>query len=30
MNERTNERTHVFIKIYLTHIILERVDVGYV
>ena len=25
-----NERTHFFIKIYLSHFILERVDVGYV
>ena len=24
-----NERTHFFIKIYLSHFILERVDVGY-
>ena len=23
-----NERTHFFIKIYLSHFILERVDVG--
>ena len=25
-----NERTHIFIKIYLSHFILERADVGYV
>ena len=28
MTTSMNERTHFFIKIYLSHIILERVDVG--
>ena len=27
-NDDFNERTHFFIKIYLSHFILERVDVG--
>ena len=30
MTTSMNERTHFFIKIYLSHYILERVDVGYV
>ena len=28
MTTSMNERTHFFIKIYLSHFILERVDVG--
>ena len=30
MNEQMNEQTQFFIKIYLSHFILERVDVSVV